>query len=68
MERVEPAPDARRLRVILCVPPHEGVAVADLQQQVAGVLPYIRTSVAESIHRRRVPELVLLVQVREEEA
>ena len=67
VERVEKAPDARRLRVVLQVPLQEADAVAELQRRVARALPRIRAVVAEIIHRRRTPDLVIQVQVQVED-
>jgi len=65
IESVQPAPDARRLQVVLSIPAsHEALAPA-----VHACLPrwsaVLRAEVARSIHRKRTPTIVLRLQVRE---
>jgi ribosome-binding factor A len=56
---VEPAPDATRLAVTLAVP--DAGQVDRARARLALVAALLRSEVAASIHRRRVPELVFRV-------
>jgi len=56
---VEPAPDARRLRITVVLPP--GAEVSSLDGgwvALAACANLVRAEVARSIHRKRVPEIV----------
>lgn len=55
---VEPAPDASRLAVRLSAPCD---AIADAEAALVGVRARLRSLVAEELHRKRVPELALVV-------
>lgn len=63
---VEPAPDAHNLRVILSPaapvgPDDEPLDLAQLQARLKGLEPAIRASIARDIHRKRTPQIELLV-------
>ncbi len=58
---VEPAPDARRLRVIVR-PCGEGASVSEVQERLAEAYPLLRSAVAAEVRRRRAPELLLQVR------
>jgi ribosome-binding factor A len=56
---VEPAPDARRLRITVVLPP--GAQASSLDSAwvaLAACANVVRAEVARSIHRKRVPEIV----------
>lgn len=52
---VEPAPDASRLRLVFC--PREGADLRLAEQALGRSWPWLRSVVAEAIHRKRCPEL-----------
>lgn len=59
VSEVEPAPDATRLAVTVCVGDASEVDAA--RERLAAVVGRLRAEVASSIHRRRAPELVFRV-------
>jgi ribosome-binding factor A len=64
---VEPAPDASRLRIVVCLASgadSEGTAQA--RAALAACVPAVRAEVARSIHRKRVPEIVFELRLPEE--
>jgi ribosome-binding factor A len=64
---VEPAPDASRLRVVVCLASApSGESLAQARAALAAFVPAVRAEVARSIHRKRVPEIVLEVGLPEE--
>lgn len=56
---VEPAPDAARLAVTVCV--SSGPELDPARQKLALATALLRVEVAASVHRRRAPELVFRV-------
>lgn len=64
---VEPAPDARRLRVIVrpCV---EGASASEVQERLAQAYPLLRSAVAADVRRRRAPDLLFHVHPPTQEA
>ena len=58
IEAVEPLPGGNRLLVKVGVPPD--VPASEVSQRLATVAPILRAEVAQSITRRKVPELVYL--------
>lgn len=64
---VEPAPDAGRLRIVVCLAsgttPEE---MAGARAALAAFTPAVRAEVARSIHRKRVPEIVFELRLPEE--
>lgn len=60
--RVEPAPDARRLRVILGLGAGPPAPIEGLQACLRRAAPRVRQAVAQAIHRRRAPDLVFEVR------
>jgi ribosome-binding factor A len=64
---VEPAPDAGRLRIVVCLASGaspEGMAEA--RAALAASRLAVRAEVARSIHRKRVPEIVFELRLAEE--
>jgi ribosome-binding factor A len=62
VDTVEPAPDASRLCVTV-VATAPGASEAALREHLARARGQLRAAVAQSIHRKRVPELTFLVVV-----
>jgi len=58
VETVEPLPGGNRLLVRILVPPD--LNVAEVNGRLAAAAPVLRSEVAQSITRRKVPELVYL--------
>lgn len=63
---VEPAPDANHLRIILSPaaplgPTDEPLDLGELQARLKGLEPAIRASIARDIHRKRTPQIDLLI-------
>lgn len=54
MQEVKPAPDATRLRVVICL---SAVGTAGQQQQVLARAGRLRAALAASITRRKAPQL-----------
>ena len=64
---VEPAPDAGRLRVVVALAPEKGPDdVEHARAVLSGLTATFRAEVARSIHRKRVPEVVLDVRLAPE--
>jgi ribosome-binding factor A len=64
---VEPAPDASRLRVVVCLASGASPEVlAEARAALAGCTPAVRAEVARSIHRKRVPEIVFELRLAEQ--
>ena len=62
---VEPAPDSRRLRVVVC-PSSRDVHVDQVRQRLAAAYGLLREAVATTVRRRRAPELVFEVRLDDE--
>jgi len=60
---VEPAPNAGRLRVTVAV--QSGCHLSQVREALDRCKGYLRTEVAESISRRRAPELVFTINTYE---
>jgi len=58
IETVVPLPGGNRLLVKVTVPPD--LNVAEVNGRLAAVAPVLRSEIAQSITRRKVPELVYL--------
>ena len=58
VESVEPAPNASRLAVRICVP--QGADMADVLERLTRVTPHLRRLVAQAITRKRAPELTFV--------
>ena len=58
VEAVEPLPGGNRLLVKVGVPPD--LPASEVTERLAAAAPVLRTEVAQSITRRKVPELVYL--------
>lgn len=64
---VEPAPDARRLRVAVVLAPAKGVDdIGHARAALFGLTAMFRAEVARSIRRKRVPEIVFEVRLASE--
>ena len=64
---VEPAPDASRLRVVVCLASGTNAeTMAEARAALAAWVPAVRAEVARSIHRKRVPEIVFELRLPEE--
>jgi ribosome-binding factor A len=64
---VEPAPDARRLLVVVCLGPGKAAEhIPEARAELARATPAFRDEVARSIHRKRVPEIVFDVRLAQE--
>ena len=64
---VEPAPDAGRLRIVVCLASGASPeSMAEARAALAACTLAVRAEVARSIHRKRVPELVLELRLAEE--
>lgn len=66
VESVEPAPNDKRLMVTVS-PMGEDCDPAAVLERLQFALPMLRSAVAESIHRKRVPELLFQCRPRETE-
>ena len=62
---VEPAPDARRLRVIVRVPADD-TPIDDVRERLVQAHGLLRSAVAAAVSRRKAPELVFEVRPPEE--
>ena len=64
---VEPAPDAGRLRIVVCLASGASPeSMAEARAALAGCSLAVRAEVARSIHRKRVPEIVFERRLAEE--
>lgn len=61
VERVEPWPDAKRLRVHLVAP--QSSSTDELAGKVAAVAHLLRHAVAQAVTRKRAPQLVFAIRV-----
>lgn len=61
VEAVEPAPDARRLRVLLRAPQDMEEELDEIRYALEEASPWIRREVSSQINRRRAPELMLVL-------
>jgi ribosome-binding factor A len=66
VEAVEPAPDARRLRVLLRAPEEMDDVMEDIRECLEDATAWIRREVSSQIHRRRAPELDLVLLAHDE--
>lgn len=66
VETVEPAPDDRRLRVLLVVPERtaEHLDRTEVEQRLEAARPVLIGAVADAINRRRCPQLVFALERR----
>jgi len=62
---VEPAPDARRLRVIVHAP-SDADSIDDVRARLERAHGVLRSAVAQAIRRRKAPELIFDVRPRAE--
>lgn len=63
--RVEPGPDARRLRVVVR-PPLDETPIAEVMDRLAAVHGLLRSAVATAIQRRRAPQIYFEVRPDDE--
>jgi len=64
---VEPAPDAGRLRIVVCLAAAVSAeGIVEARAALARSAPSFRAEVARSIHRKRVPEIVFELRLPEQ--
>lgn len=68
VERVEPAPDASRLSVVVSVPPDTPHSPAAIRATLASAAGHYRAEIAAAITRKRVPTLIFELIPRNESA
>ncbi len=67
VESVQPAPDARRLLVVVSLPEDQGALAPAVRACFPRWSGMLRAEAAQCIHRKRTPEIVLQLRLRGED-